>query len=59
MFLKTQMQGTLVQLCIQNPLQGCFSRLAVSPKPVPGGGFGCFRASEFSDLAIPTKVVFT
>ena len=24
MFLKTQMRGTLVQLCIQNPLQGCF-----------------------------------
>ena len=35
-------------------------RLAVSPKPIPGGGFGCFRASEFSDLAVPwTKVVFT
>ena len=24
MFLKTQMRGTLVQLCIQNPLQGFF-----------------------------------
>ena len=36
-------------------------RLAVSTKPILGGGFGCFRASEFSAeaISIPTKVVFT
>ena len=37
------------------------SRLALSTKPILGGGFVCFSASEFSAEAItvPTKVVFT
>ena len=37
------------------------SRLALSTKPILGGGFVCFSPSEFSAEAItvPTKVVFT